>query len=481
MAMIRGRFRASRNTAPRAASGRGTRATCENPGVNSPATREQWSSAAGFVLAALGSAVGIGNVWRFSYVAGENGGGAFVLVYLLLVALIGLPLLLAELSIGRAAQREPIGALAALAGSAKWRFGGLPSVLAALVILAYYAVIAGWTMKYFAGFAAAATGGHAPVTAALYFESFIASPEPLAWQAAIMIATVAIVWFGVGGGIEAAASVMMPLLALILVALAVHGLSLPGAGAGLSFIFRPDWSALANPSVYLAALGQAFFSLGLAMGAMITYGSYVPTSRTLPVPALWIVAGDSLFALIAGLMIFPAVFSFGLDPASGPALAFITMPQVFGQMPGGMAIGAAFFGLLVVAAVGSTVSLLEVVVSFLIERARMRRRPAAVMAGALIFALGVPAALSFGWLGGIRIAGRNILDAMDNFASNLLLPANGILIAVFVGWVWSARDACNASGLGSRLAAGWHVVIRYVAPLLVGVVLLGSIGLIRSA
>jgi len=445
------------------------------------ASRGQWSGRLGFVLAAAGSAVGLGNIWRFPYMAGENGGAAYLLVYLLFVIAIGLPLLLAELAIGRSAQREPASAFAALGGSPRWRAAGWPSVLAALVILAYYPVIAGWALKFFVEYLGGGPAVSSEASAEQHFVAFIASAEPVVWQAAIMLATLAIVRGGIGHGIEAANKVLMPILALLLIALALNGLSLPNAQAGVAFIFSPDWSVLATPKVYLAALGQTFFSLSLAMGALITYGSYVPVTRRLPIPAAAVAIGDSLFAVVAGLMIFPAVFSFGLDPASGPTLAFITMPRVFEQMPAGAVVGAAFFGLLVVAALSSSVSLLEVLVAFLMANFAMARHRATLLSSAVVFALGVPAALSFGWLGGFQVFGLGVLDLMDHFASNILLPLNGILIAAFVGWVWQSREARAASGLAPPLDRWWHTSMRYAAPLLIAVVLMHSLGLIPLA
>jgi len=439
--------------------------------------REQWRSGLGFVLATLGAAVGVGNVWRFSYVAGENGGGAFVLVYVLFVAAIGLPLMLAEFALGRAAQRGPEAAFATLAPRGPWRRAGLPGVLVAALILAYYAVVAGWTLRFFAVHLFGEGGAAAALPAAQRLEAFLGSAEPVAWQALVMAACVAVVWGGVQRGIEASTTLLMPLLAVVLLVLAGYALSLPGAAQGLAFIFRPDWAVLAKPGVYLAALGQAFFSLGLACGVMVTYGSYLPHRRSLLRPAAAVVAGDTAFAVVAGVMVFPAVFSFGLDPAAGPALAFVTMPQVFEQMPFGRWFGAAFFGLLAMAALTSAISVLEVVVAFLMDRWGLRRRTAALGAGGAVFVLGLPAALSFGWLGGVRIGGLGELDAMDFLASNVLMPLNGLLVAVFVGWVWARREACRASGLPPALAAAWHAVLRFGAPALIALVLLRSLGL----
>lgn len=438
--------------------------------------REQWASNAGFILATLGCAVGLGNVWRFSYLAGQNGGAAFLLIYLLSVAVICLPLLIAELAIGRTTQREPTLAFERLGGRRVWWLAGVPSVLAAFVVLSYYPVIAGWALRFFVDYLAGGPEGIAGTSAEIRFAAFVGSWAPLLWQAAILVIGMAVVMGGVGRGIELANRVLMPLLALLLLALAGYGLSLPGAGAGLAFVFLPDWSALAEPSVWLAALGQAFFSLSIATGALITYGSYLPASRKLPVPAVAIALGDTAFAIVAGIMIFPAVFSFGVDPAAGPTLAFVTMPKVFEQMAAGVPIGAAFFGLLVVAAITSAISLLEVVVAFLVDRFAMSRRRAALAGSACAFVVGMPAALGDGPLAELKIAGRGVLDAMDSLASNLILPLNGVLIALFVGWVWQAGQARSATDLGPTLSRWWWLSLRYLAPVVIAAVLLRSIG-----
>lgn len=438
---------------------------------------EQWRSQTGFVLAALGAAVGLGNVWRFSYVAGENGGGAFILVYVALVLLVGYPLLLAEFAIGRSAQSESASAYATLAPGSRWRGIGVLGVLAALAILFYYPVVAGWALKYLALFAFDPAEAMRPGVASSRFQSFIAGPlQPLLWMGAVLAMTVAIVWMGIERGIERASAVLMPALAVILLLLAGYGLSLDGAGKALEFLFRPDWEALARPRLYLAALGQAFFSIGLAMGVMVTYASYLPRDRALPGAALAVVAGDTLFAIVAGLVVFPAVFTFGGDPAQGPVLAFVTLPQVFVHMPGGAIFALGFFALLVIAAVTSLVSLLEVPVAWLMRRWRWRRGQASITVGAIAFVAGMPASLGHGLWRDVRIAGLPILEAMDHVASNLLLPVGGILIALFVGWSWQRGEALAGSGLRpAALAVAWRLALRYAVPAMLALVLVAGI------
>jgi neurotransmitter:Na+ symporter, NSS family len=440
------------------------------------ASRAQWKSTSGFILAALGAAIGLGNIWRFSYVAGENGGGAFLVVYLGAVLVVGVPLLLGEFAIGRSTRREAASAFQSLARSALWRHAGILGVAASFAIVTYYAVISGWALKYFAGFASLTLP--LPQGEALKaFDSFTSGNlEPTLWHALILAVAIAIVALGVERGIERACKVLMPLLAVIVILLALHSVTLPNASAGLRYLFAPDWSVLAQPPVYLAALGQAFFSLGLAMGVLVTYGSYLPSSVRLPSAAITIALGDSLFAVVAALVIFPAVFSFGMNPAQGPGLAFVVLPEIFARMAGGTAVGAAFFGLLVVAALTSLIALLEICVAYLVERwAIARPRAIALVAGAA-FLLGVPSTLGLGLWSGVRIAGLPILDAVDFAASNLLLPLSGLAIALFLGWHWQKADALTAAGIRSRnLARLWRLALRYAAPAAIIVVLLRSL------
>jgi NSS family neurotransmitter:Na+ symporter len=436
--------------------------------------REGWGSNAGFILATLGSAVGLGNVWRFSYVAGENGGGAFLAVYLATVFVVGLPLLLGELAIGRAAQRESAAAFQAVAPGSPWRRLGMLGVVVAGLILSYYAVIAGWVLRYLWLYLSGASANLAETGFAVGFESFTAHPlAPVAWQMGFMLLTTLVVAGGVQRGIEGLSKWLMPALAVLLLGLAVHSAVLPGFQRGVAFLFQPDWSALAHPGIYLAAVGQAFFSIGLAMGVMVTYGSYVGPRRQLPAAAACVALGDTLFAVIAGLVIFPAVFSFGLDPAQGPALAFVVLPEVFSRMTDGRWVGAAFFVLLAIAALTSAVSLLEVTVAYAMQRFGCSRGPASAALGALFFGLGAPAALGFGpWAAVQGPGGRNILDLMDFAAASVLLPLNGLLIAVFLGWVWQRGAALGACDLhATRLGHAWRLGMRYLVPVLVAVVL----------
>lgn len=428
------------------------------------------------MLATIGAAVGLGNIWRFSYVAGENGGAVFLFIYLLCVLLVGLPLVIAELSLGRRAQGDAVTAFEQAGVRGPWRHVGWLGVAGAVLILSYYAVIAGWALKYFVG-AATGTLWHTAETGfGAFFESFIADlGQPIGWQAAMLAATMFIVAGGVQHGIERVNRWLMPVLVVLIAALAAYALSLPNAGAGVGFLFAPDWSVLREPTVYAAALGQAFFSLGVGMAVFITYGSYLPRTFSLPTSAVAIAFGDSLFAIIAGLAIFPAVFAFGLDPTAGPELAFITLPQIFLAMPAGQFVGAVFFLLLSAAALTSMVALLEVPVSVAVHRLKLRRWSASALLGGVIFATGVPSAMSFGVLAHVRIGRHGILDAIDAGVSNFLLPVCGVLVALFVGWRLRRAEALGEADLAeARLGRLWLWLLRLLVPVTIFAILLQS-------
>ena len=439
--------------------------------------RGQWGSNLGFVLAAAGSAIGLGNIWRFPYVAGENGGAAFVIIYLACILLICLPYLFAELLVGRFAHKNPVGAIKAIAPNTPWWLVGGLGVLTGVFILSYYGVIAGWVFGYvFKGFLAHDMG----------FGAFIANPMiviPL--FAVFMLFTVVVVLGGVEKGIERASKILMPILLVLMLVVIVRGVTLPGAAAGMEFYLKPDFSKV-NGQVVLAALGQAFFSLSLGMGAMITYGSYLPKSSNLRTAGGSVALFDTGIALLAGFMIFPAVFATGMDPAGGPALVFITLPQVFDAMPAGQLIGLMFFLLLSVAALTSTVSLLEVVVSYTVDEKRWSRRRSVWTVALITFLIGIPSALSQGAvpaLGGegFSVFGKSdFLSLMDFVWGNISLALGALLLSIFVGWIWGFRGASGELRLGSNLSDGqmgfWWVFVRYVCPVVIFIVLLNVFG-----
>ncbi|MBM7097004.1 sodium-dependent transporter [Bacillus sp. H-16] len=440
--------------------------------------RERFSKL-GFILAAVGSAVGLGNVWRFSYVAGDSGGAAFLLIYILCIFLVGLPVLLAEFSIGRKGQQDVVGSFNAISPQKPWAIGGFLGVASAFLILSFYGVIAGWVVYFLYSYVTGATGNVGTGEYGDFFGAFIGGAAgPVFWQVLFMIFVVAIVFSGVKKGIELSNKIFMPLLAVILIFLAGYSLTLDGAGEGLTFLFTPDWSAFAQPGVYAAAIGQAFFTLSLGMGAMITYASYLPKDTNLPSAAGTVVTFDTLFAIVAGLVIFPAVFTFGLEPGAGPGLIFITLPEVFNQMGGtGTLFGILFFFLVAIAALSSAISLLEVSVAYAMRKFNWTRRFSAVVVGAVVTLFGIPSALSQGGpLSEFTIFGLPFLDAVDTLTDKYFLPLGGLVIALFVGWGWNKVDALKETGLtNSALGTAWIWFLRIVAPLGIAVILLLNI------
>ncbi|PYZ95744.1 sodium-dependent transporter [Alteribacter lacisalsi] len=445
--------------------------------------RERFATKLGFILAAVGSAVGLGNVWRFSYVAGENGGAAFLLVYLLCIFLIGLPVLLAEFSIGRRGQQDVVGSFNTIAPQKPWAIGGILGVASAFIILSFYGVIAGWVVYFLYSYVTGAAAGVETGEYADFFGAFIGGAAgPVFWQVLFMALTIAIVFFGVKKGIELSNKIFMPLLAVILLFLAGYALTLDGAAEGLAFLFRPEFSAFGNPGIYAAAIGQAFFTLSLGMGAMITYASYLPKETKLPSAAGTVVTLDTLFAIVVGIMIFPAVFTFAQFDVgdAGPGLVFITLPEVFNQMGAmGTMFGILFFFLVAVAALSSAISLLEVSVAYAMRKFNWTRRFAAIAVGTVVTLFGVPSALSQGGpLSDFTVAGLPFLDLMDTITDNYFLPLGGFVIALFVGWGWNKVDALKETGLtDTTVGTVWIWFLRIVAPIgILGILLLNIFG-----
>ena len=435
--------------------------------------RGHWGSRLGFILAATGSAVGLGNIWKFPYTAGNNGGGAFLIVYLAIVLTIGVSVMLAEFSIGRAAERSPVGAFAKLKGGS-WPIVGFLGVIASVAILSFYSVVGGWTIAYIVKSAGGLLSTSDPDALGSLFGGFISNPvEPIVYHAIFMALTMGVVLAGVHKGIERTCEILLPLLLVILVVLAIRSITLPGAMEGVAFYLVPDFSKI-NYGLVNNALGQAFFSLSLGMGAMITYGSYLSHKENISRAAIWVTLADMSVAVIAGLVILPAVFAFGFDPTEGPGLVFITLPAVFGQMPAGVVFAVLFFVLLTIAALTSSVSLLEVVIAYLIDERKMRRPPAAIGAGLFIFVIGIACSLSMGPWGGFTIAGKNIFDLMDYSSSNVMLPLGGIAVSLFVGWVILPRATQEATSQGAHpfvWMKAWQFICRYVAPVAIAWIL----------
>ena len=440
-----------------------------------------WGSRFGFILAASGSALGLGNIWKFPYIVGENGGGAFVLIYLICIFIIGTPIMLAEFTLGRKTNLNPVGAFNYLKPNSVFTGIGYMGVLAGFLILSFYGVVGGWTFAYVVK---SVTGSvlsfTSPKEAGVFFGNFISNTgEALFYHALFMGLCIAIVLRGVHGGIERACEILMPTLVLFLFLLMIRSLTLDGAMEGVGFYLNPDFSKISVNTV-LIALGQAFFSLSLGMGCMITYGSYLSEKENLISSTVYVVMFDTLIALLVGMVIFPAVFSMGLEPTEGPSLVFSVLPTVFTSMPMGHVVSIIFFTLLAIAAITSGISLLEVVVAYFIDQRGWQRKKAVIIVGSSIFAFGIPSGLSFGAMAELKLMGMTFFDHVDNIASNYLLPLGGMLTAIFVGWIWGTNNAYveiekHKNKFNFPWAECWEFLIRYITPVAVGIVFLAKV------
>lgn len=457
----------------------------ENKGVG--VQRESWGSRAGLILAAAGSAIGLGNIWRFPYLLGEGGGAAFLIIYLIAIALVGFAVMLCEFAVGRGAQANAIGAFRKLAPGTPWWLVGAMGVLAPFVILSFYGVVAGWSMAYVWMTAKGVFAGLAPDQVEGIFGAFISdATQPIIWQALFMIFTVAIVIAGVKDGIEKWSRILIPAIFVIFILLIIRGLTLEGAMAGVSFLVTPDFSAV-DGGVILAAFGQAFFSLSLGMGIMITYGSYIDKKENLASSVTTIIGLDTTAALLASFAIFPALFAVGLEPAQGPGLVFVLLPTVFEALPFGTFFGVIFFLLVTIAALTSGISLLEVCVAFVKEQFNVPRKVATIVLGIAIFLLGVTASLSMGPWDHITLPfpghGQvNLFDFYDLFTANILLTLGAMLVCIYAVWVWKPENLFKEITNNGELNYSWlpifKVVAGIIAPIVILVVLLNGIGLI---
>ncbi len=434
--------------------------------------RENWGSRIGFVLAAAGSAVGLGNIWRFPYLTGENGGSAFILIYLVFVIFIGISVMIAEFSLGRNTGLAAVGAIKTY--SDRWTFVGIMGVLSAFLIMGFYPVVGGWALAYIVeSFTGLLT--ETPEAIEDTFVGFITgSFQPVIWMLVFLVLNIVIVAKGIKGGIEKAAKVLMPTLFILLIFIAIRSLTLEGAGAGIEFIFRPDFSEVTG-ATFLAALGQAFFSLSLGMGAMITYGSYLSKKETLAGNAVIVTALDVGVALLAGIAMFPALFAFGMEPAQGPGLVFVVIPIVFSQMGGiGVLFGIIFFIALAVAALTSSVSLMEVVVAYLIDQRGMLRKKAVYGTGIVMAIMGVLASLSMGVIGPMPVLQVGVFDLFDILSDKIFLGLGGMFIAIITGWVVNKEtlraELTNDGTIEFKLFEVWHFLIKWIIPPAVAIV-----------
>jgi len=454
--------------------------------MSSTRDRGHWGSRLGFILAATGSAVGLGNIWKFPYITGHYGGGVFVLVYLACIAIVGVPVLIAEVIIGRATQSSPAAAFEALPGPCRrWAWIGWMGVFSGFIILSFYSVVAGWALHYtwlsvtgaFSGLDSEGIGG-------VFGQVYANGPLNVFWHAVVMLTTVGVVVGGVAKGIETAVKFLMPALLLLMGALMIDAAFQPGFAQALYFVFAPNQGPSAGG--FIEALGHGFFTLSLGMGAMLTYGSYLHKDDDIPSASFIIGLLDTFVALSACMVIFPIIFTFDMEPEGGPGLVFKSIPIALHQMTGGYILSIVFFALLFFAALSSAISLLEVVVSTAIDKLDWDRRPATLLVGALIFFVGIPSALSgsggfFGDGWASVFFGKTFFDSFDWLSSAVLLPFGGFIIAVFTGWILPddvrREEFCRGSRFASQYGI-WVFFIRWVTPVAMFVVLLFTLGVI---
>jgi len=449
--------------------------------------RGKFSSNLGVLAATLGSAVGLGNIWKFPYMTGENGGAAFIIVYLICVALASLPVMLSEFVIGRRSNSNPVGAYKKLKPGSMWFLVGFAGIASSLLIMFFYTGVAGWVLSYIFKSISGVFVNTNPENTITIFQEFITDRfSPLIWQWIVLVIVTAIIIAGVEKGIERITKTLMPILLVLLIFCDIRALTLPGAIEGVRFLFRPDFSKVTGELI-LVALGLAFFKLSVGMGTMTTYGSYFKKDQDMPKTAIRVAVSDVIISMLAGLAIFPAVFAFGFQPDAGPGLLFITIPMVFSKMPMGNLLLALFFLLTAIAATGAMISLLEVPVSYLVDEKKWPRKKAAIVSAISIAIIGSTAALSAdsgAVLGGITIFGKTFFDLYDYISSNILMPLGGIFIVIFAGWVLGKKvlmhEISNEGMLKNESFVNtFTFIVKYISPLLITLVFLNVIGIIN--
>ncbi len=439
--------------------------------------REGFSTGIGVLAATLGSAVGLGNIWMFPYKTGENGGAAFILVYLICVLLVGLPVMLSEFLIGRKTQRNAIGTFKELAPGSLWPLVGMMGAASSFLIMAFYTTVVGWVFSYiFKSASGLLNTISSQVTTDVFHNLSSGTFEPLIWQGIVFLVVGMIIATGVNKGIERMTKVLMPILFLLLIIVDIRSLTLAGAKEGLEFLFKPDFSKVTF-GVILSAMGLAFFKLSVGMGTMITYGSYMGKDQNLPLTTAKVALSDVLVSMMAGIAIFPAVFAFGFQPNSGPNLLFITIPTVFSSMPFGQFFMILFFVLVAIAAMGAMLSLIEVLIAYLSEELKWSRRKATFVTAVSMFLLGSTATLSNSVLADIHVFGKTFFDLYDFMTSNLLLPLGGIIICLFVGWKWGFKnikqEGSNEGKLrNDTLLTVYNYLVKFIAPIAIAIVLI---------
>ena len=467
---------------------------------SSTRSRSHWSSSFGFIMAAAGSAVGLGNLWKFPYLVGANGGSAFIIIYIILLIFIGMPLVIAVITIGRFGQLNPVGSFGLISPKMKW-VGGM-GLVTGFILISFYPVVGGWILYYL--YHSFVSFGENPDYAKIFADYTSNSTYPIITLFVFSVLNYLIVALGVEKGIEKYSKIMMPALLVILIVVTIRTLTLDGSWEGIRFIFQPDFTKVTCKTI-LTAVGQVFFSLSLGMGALLTYGSYLNKKDNLFKSSISIPLIDTLIALLATIAIMPAVFAFKFEPAAGPSLIFVTLPAIFAKMPMGTFISIIFFTLMLFAALTSSISMLEGIVSYLIDRWHMKRFPATTAVALIVFLLGIPCALSFGLLKDTTILpGKSIFDSMDFIASNILLPFGGIMLGICVGWIWDGglryetiivknqkgapdvitngyvfnsclREITNQGTLNFPFMSAWIFIIKWVAPLVVLIIFIDNL------
>jgi NSS family neurotransmitter:Na+ symporter len=441
--------------------------------------RDGFGSKFGAILALAGSAVGLGNIWKFPYEVGTNGGAAFLFIYIGFIILLGLPVMLSEFIIGRRTQSNTFGAFRKLAPNSVWKDFGYLSIITAIIILAFYSTVAGWTLEYVIEAVKNSFQSKTTEELSTQYHSFISSSyTPVIYQILFMCLTGVIVIAGIKKGIEKYTKLLMPLLFILIIAMCIRAVTLDGASEGLKFLFSPDFSKITG-KVILSALGQAFFSLSIGMGTMLTYASYINKKENLVNISLQVIVADTLIAILSGVAIFPAVFAFNIDPASGPGLVFLTLPNVFQHMPGGYFWAITFFILLSVAALTSAISILEVVVAYLTEEKGLNRKKATLFTVIGITSIGILCTLSFGPLKDITIFNKTIFDIFDFLSSKILLPLGGLAISIFVGWKMNKKDVydelTNSGKVKIYMFNIFRFIIKYIAPVFISVIFISEL------
>lgn len=445
--------------------------------------RATFGSKIGVILATVGCAVGLGNIWRFPYMLGENGGAAFLLVYISCILFLGIPVMITEFFIGRYSRKNAAGAFKVMAPGTKWSVIGYNGVAAAFLILGYYAVVSGWTLEYIVQAFSGSLEGKNATDFADEFTAFSTGVfRPILWTVVFIALTHIIIISGVKEGIERASKVMMPVLFLILIALCVRSATLPGASEGLTFLFNPDFSKI-DSSVVLSAMGQAFFSLSIGMGCLITYASYFGKQTNLQTTALQVTILDTLVAVLAGVMIFPAVFSFGIEPTTGPELVFITLPNVFEQLPFGNIWSFVFFVLLALAALTSTISLHEVSTAYVHEEYHVSRKKAAIIVSVGVTIVGILCSLSMGVLSSYTLFGLNFFNLLDFVTAKIMLPLGGMMICIFtakrVDKLLLKEEVTNHGTIRFYFFSTYVFFVKYIAPIGIGLIFLNELGLLK--